>query len=267
MTTSTFRSHTKILTAADAPVYTGTMLAMGGRVDQPLTAWQETFLPLEQREWVRSVKVTAADGSEQPLVLSERVIFEATGREPLPETAPNRIFVHTIIGAFAAGMLLLLARAARTRRAFAYVLAFMIGIWSLKVGFFGLLISLLWAFTDHVVTYGNENILQANPLSLLLVVLGPTTVLGKIGPRRWAAWVALLIAGLSGLGFMIQLLPQLDQANGEIIGAMFPIHSWSFGRGLPAVLLGCWKFKLANYSMTAGAFALQVLTVRPGAVL
>jgi hypothetical protein len=225
MTTSTFRSHTKILTESDIPVFTGTNLALGRRVDVPLNAWQESFLPLELREWVRTVKVRGADGSEQPLVLAERTINEARGRAPLPEQAPGRIVPYTIVGMLMGGVMLLLARAGRSRRWAVVSLAGLVAVWSFLIGFFGLLITLLWAATDHVATYGNENLLQANPLALALAVLAPAALLGKLRPRRWAAWIALLIAGLSGLGFMIQILPQLDQANGEIIGLMFPVHS------------------------------------------
>ncbi|MGQ0560318.1 MAG: Lnb N-terminal periplasmic domain-containing protein [Gemmatimonadota bacterium] len=223
-TGTTYRSHTKALTFTDPDLYTGLMLAMGPRIDVPLTAWQEGFIPMELREWVGRVKVRAPDGSEQPLVLSERTLYEAVDRAPLPESAPPLIVPFTIAGSVIAGLLLLLARVAWTRRRVALLLAIAIGTWSLTVGLTGTVIALLWAFTDHVVTYSNENLMQANPLSLLLAVLAPAAVLGKAWVRRWAAWFGLFVAGLSALGFLLQLLPQLDQVNGDIIGLLAPVH-------------------------------------------
>lgn len=224
LTEETFRTHTAKLTYTDIPIYTGLMLAMGPRIDQKLSIWQEGFIPMELRELVRLAKVRGADGTEQPLVLSERTLFEASAGPAIPERAPNRTPFYTIIGSLMAGLLLLLAHFARGNRKAALALAFLIGVWCLKSGFFGTLMTLLWAFTDHVVTYNNENLLQANPLSLVLLVLAPAAILGQVWPRRWAAWFGLFIAGLSSFGLILQVFPGLDQANGEIIGLMFPVH-------------------------------------------
>ncbi|MGQ0813557.1 MAG: lipoprotein N-acyltransferase Lnb domain-containing protein [Gemmatimonadota bacterium] len=224
VTNETYRTHTQKLTYMEPPLYAGLMVAMGPRIDQPITVWDEGFIPMELREGVRRVKVRGPDGSEQPLVLSERTIFEAAGREPLPERAPDMVLPFTIAGSVIAGVLLLLARLAWQRRKLAIGLAIILASWSLLVGLVGTLITLLWAFTDHVVTYNNENVLQANPVAFALVVLAPAAVLGKQWVRRWAAWFGLFVAGLSTLGFLLQAFPGLDQANGEIIGLMFPAH-------------------------------------------
>lgn len=222
-TKSTYRSHTAALTYTDPLTYTGLMLAMGPRIDQPLNAWQESFIPMELREWVRQGKVRAPDGTEQPLVLAERTIFEAN-RDPVAAAAPNRIIPFTFVGVVLAVLLLMCALAAKRYRAMNVVLAILIGVWSLAVGFFGTLIELLWAFTNHVVTYRNENVLQANTLSLLLAGFAVAALMGSVRARRWAVWLALFVAGCSALGFMIQALPQFDQVNGDIIGLMMPIH-------------------------------------------
>jgi hypothetical protein len=119
-------------------------------------------------------------------------------------------------------LLLWLARAARSgaRR---IALAVVIALWALVTGVFGTLIALLWAFTDHSVTYYNENLLQANPLLLALAVLAPLAISKGRGTKT-ATRLALLIAGLSVLGFLLQVFPNLDQVNGEIIALMLPIH-------------------------------------------
>jgi hypothetical protein len=139
--------------------------------------------------------------------------------------APSMVVPFTIAGVLVAMLLLLLSRSAPARRSATVTLALLLGFVSFAIGLFGTLITLLWAFTDHVVTYHNENVLQANSLSLVLAVLAPAAVLGRTWARRWAVWVSLFVAGCSALGFLIQALPQLDQANGEIIGLLLPVHS------------------------------------------
>jgi hypothetical protein len=224
ITDETYRTHTAKLTYPDIPVYTGLMLAMGPRIDRKLNMWEEGFIPMELMESVRRAKVRDADGSEQDLVLSERVLFESTDPFVAPEKAPNRTVLYTIFGCVIAGLLLLLANSSRRNRKSAMALALIVGVWCLVVGFLGTLMTLLWAFTNHVVTYRNENLLQANPLSLVLLVLAPAAIIGKLWARRWAVWFGLFIAGISTIGLLVQIFPGLDQSNGEIIGLMFPVH-------------------------------------------
>ena len=220
-TPETYRSHTQRLTYDDPLTYTGLQLAMGNPIDQPLTAWEEAFIPMELQEQVRQVRIRDASGREVPLVVREFTIFEAN-REPRPEHAPNLIVWYLLAGLAFAALLLGLARGqlSRGRR---IALAILIGTWTLVIGFLGTLITLLWAFTDHAVSYNNENLLQANPLLLALAVFAPLALLKARGDQT-AARLALGIAGLSVFGFLLQVVPGLDQVNGEIIALMLPVH-------------------------------------------
>ncbi len=222
-TSTTYRSHTAALTYTDPFIYAGLMLAMGPHIDAPLNAWQESFIPMELREQVRKVKVRAPDGSEQPLVASERTLFEAN-RPAMAAAAPNMVIRFTAIGFIIAGLLMLLALAARAYRLVGVLLALLVGTWCLVTGLLGTIIALLWAGTDHVATYRNENVLQANIVSLVLVTFAVASLVGAAWARRWAAWLGLFVAGCSVLGFMVQVLPGLDQANGDIIGLLLPVH-------------------------------------------
>lgn len=135
-TDHTFRSHTQALTYRQPPLYTGLMLAMGPRIDKPLNAWRETFIPMQMREWARKVTVRGANGTMQPLVLSERVVFEAK-RDPTPTSAPGMVIPYAIAGCVLAGLLLLLARMGARRFGLALTLSILVALWSLAVGFFG----------------------------------------------------------------------------------------------------------------------------------
>ena len=86
-------------------------------------------------------------------------------------------------------------------------------------------------------TYRNENVLQANIVSLVLVTFAVAALVGAAWARRWAAWLGLFVAGCSVLGFMAQVLPGLDQANGDIIGLLLPVHG-----AVAYILWRRWRF-------------------------
>ena len=218
----TYRFHTRRLTTNDPPIYTGLLLALGQPVDRPMSAWDEMFLPLALREHLRSITVPGPDGRQAPLVRSEQTLFESSGATP-PDRPPFWTPIYLGIGLLLGGGVFLLgARAGRSRTA-RRGLMIMIGLWSLVAGIVGMLLAGLWGFTDHVAAYHNENLLQANPLSLALLWLVPRTMRGSSGGRR-ALIVASLVAGFSLLGLLLKLLPVFYQVNGEIIALALPIH-------------------------------------------
>jgi hypothetical protein len=218
-TDATYRSHTKALTAEVPLMSEGINILEGQPVDRPLTAWDESFLPFELQKWVRSVNVNG-----QPLVKSEVTVHQQPN-EVIRTTPPNRTVAFTIAGLLIAAMIGLLARLASLRKSANALLAVVVTLWCVIAGIIGLLAEFLWIATDHVVTYNNENVLQVTSLSLILAVLAAMTFMGKVGPRRWAAWLALVIAGLSTLGFIVQLFPNLNQQNGDVIGLFMPVHA------------------------------------------
>jgi hypothetical protein len=94
------------------------------------------------------------------------------------------------------------------------------GGWSLLAGIFGLVLAGLWAFTDHAAAYQNENLLQLNPLQLVLfpMLLRSTSLSSR------PVWVAAFLAALSLAGLLLKLVPGFYQVNGDIIGLTLPIH-------------------------------------------
>ena len=54
---STLRFHSLRLVSNDVWTYTGLLLGLGQPVDEPLSAWDEMFLPLKLREHLRNVVV------------------------------------------------------------------------------------------------------------------------------------------------------------------------------------------------------------------
>jgi hypothetical protein len=222
-TGTTYRFHTQRLTANDPLIFTGLLLALGQQVDRPISAWQEMFLPLALRDHVRQVTVTGPDGSQVPLVASERTLFESTA--PPPPGAPPSwlhwyLLVGTVIGALAAALGGLALRRAAGRLGLAVVAV----VWGSLAGLAGVVLAGLWAFTDHAMAYRNENLFQVNPLALALAVLVPLALAGSGRARRWAWALALGLAAVSFLGLVLQVLPGMDQVNGQVIALALPIH-------------------------------------------
>ena len=227
---STDRTETQRLTYDRPFLFTGLMLAMGPNIDEQLSAWEEGFIPMKLREHVRSIGLSGPGGMSMPLVISEHTLFQSQ-REVPPATAPFVLPWYIVTGLVIGGLLVLLG--SLPSKAGKLGFAIVAGVWSFVVGLTGTIIVLLWAFTEHSVTYRNENILQANTLSLLLLVALIAAWLGKAWGRRASALFALVVAGLASVGFAIQLLPEIDQANGEIIALLLPAHvaiAWVVGR-------------------------------------
>ncbi len=219
-TGTTYRFHTLRLTENNPLVYTGLLLALGEGVDRPISAWEEMFLPLKMREHVRRVTVAAPDGRPVPLVRSERTIFESTAPPP-PETPPSWVGWYLAIGAAIGGAALLLARRARDSRAAGRGLMTLVGVWGLVAGLAGLVLAGLWGLTDHVMAYRNENLLQVNPLALVLMA-GTVGAAWRGKTTRLASGAALVLAVLSVLGLLLKLLPWFAQENAAVIALALP---------------------------------------------
>ncbi|MGH7535299.1 MAG: DUF4105 domain-containing protein, partial [Gemmatimonadales bacterium] len=220
---ATWRFHTQRLTANDPLIFTGLLLALSDSVDRPISAWEEMFLPLKLREHIRAVTVAGPDGSPVPLVRSERTVFESTRPNP-PDAPPDWLGWYLLLGLAIGGAAIGLAVAGRRGGAARWGLALLIAVWGMASGIAGVILAVLWGLTDHVMAYGNENLLQTNPLALALPVLAVGIGLG--GPRaiRLAGGVSVVLLALAVAGVVAKLLPAFDQANGPIIALALPAH-------------------------------------------
>jgi hypothetical protein len=222
-TGKTYRFHTQRLTANDPPIFTGLLLALGPRVDRPISAWEEMFLPLALREHIRGVTIPGPDGVPVPLVAGERTLFESTA-EPPPEAPPPWLRWYLLLGMVVGVLVAALGRTARTHRAGRLLLGALSVLWGLSAGLGGIVLTGLWAFTDHAMAYRNENLFQANPLVLGVAILVPMAIAGSVRGARWARGLTLGLAVLSLAGLVLQVLPGLDQVNGPVIALALPIH-------------------------------------------
>ena len=145
----------------------------------------------------------------------------ATGVFPERDIPPANYFYWFTLCGLSAGFLLAVGSIFWNRfRVFRWCFIIAAMGWSLFVGLLGALITYAW-FSDHTAAKWNENWLQGNPLSLLLVICVPMYF-------RWprtARWVGCIVFGLSAGGLVAKLTPWAWQVNGSIISFMLPIHA------------------------------------------
>ncbi|MBW3535691.1 MAG: hypothetical protein KY453_10840 [Gemmatimonadetes bacterium] len=112
------------------------------------------------------------------------------------------------------------------------------GLWAFASGLAGIVLLGAWILTDHVFWYANENLLQTSPLAFLLAPLLAFLLVSPRPPRA-AVGMALAVAALSTVGFVLQALPGLDQVNREIIALALPANAglalalWTLARRSP----------------------------------
>jgi hypothetical protein len=228
-TGTTYRFHTKRLTADDLPLFTGLQVALGEPVDRPISAWEAMFLPLAVQEWARRMTVRDSAGRVRPLVRAERTLFTSSVPDP-PARPPSRMLLFLAVGSIVGGLLAVGGRRAS-------LLGWLGTGWTVLAGAAGVILTFLWAFTDHVVAYRNENLFQVSVLFVPLAALLLALVLGRSWARRPAVVTASLVALSSVAGLVLQVLPGFDQQNGEVLALAVPINlglAWGvrrFGTG------------------------------------
>jgi len=227
---TTLRFHSLRLVSSDLWTYIGLSLGLGQPVDESLSAWDEMFLPLKLREHLRSVVVLDESGNERPFVTSEITMYESTEfleREAPPHWTKWFLGVGLLLG-FAT--LLIAHRATECRVARAAFASFSM-IWYTLIGVAGLGLAGLWMFTDHDTSYRNENLFWFDPVAILLVVLAPLLIYRVGWAVRAGRSIAIFVAGVSLLGFVLQLVPGMDQVNGPLIAFAMP-PNLAFAAGL-----------------------------------
>jgi hypothetical protein len=220
---STWRSLSDRLLAADPLAYTGTKLGLGSPTDRPISRWDEMYVPMRLQEYIRTVQIEGPDGELIPLVRSEEVLYQGSGPAERSEP-PGWYLIYLAIGSVWGAVMVWCAGVARRGSRLGRVgLGLVAGAWALVAGLGGSLLLFLWFGTDHLMTRANENVLQLNPLALLLLVVVPLA----LASDRWRK-AAIILAGLvaagSLLGAAAKILPGFDQANWQVIALAVPIN-------------------------------------------
>lgn len=228
---TTFRAETRRLSAHELPLYTGLMLGLGPFTDRSLDRWDEMFLPGKVTDRLREIRIPAADGGTIPLVAVEDTLYLSKAfQEHAP--APRKVPLYLGIGVLVAAALLGAAWSGR-KGLFLAVGALV----ALVTGLGGSLLLFLMGFTDHSVTYGNENAFVLSFLALLLAIALRPAIHGREGARRLASGLALAIMGIALCAVLVKATPFGHQDNWELIALFLPIDL-ALGAGTLLALRG-----------------------------
>lgn len=157
----TYRQQTVRLMSAQPWLMLALDLGLGPYADQPLNAWQESFLPEVLQKQLRIIKVDHGHGP-QPLVLKERLV--APNRQEVPPPVAPDLRLPLALAGVVLGALLVLGR-----RWWQTGFALLGTLYLVAAALVGLVLLALWTLTSHHAAWDNANLLLFNPLALLLI--------------------------------------------------------------------------------------------------
>jgi hypothetical protein len=228
----TLREHTRRYTSVIPAMSVLLDFLMNDTIDQQLSQWDEAFLPDELERAVLGFQYTNSRGQQVPLLERTTAFHDAQGRTPVPERPPDYSLWLLGLGLLWGGVSLVLAlwlvRSGRTLPR--VLLGLHTSLTGLLLGLVGTVLLLMWLLTDHEVTFANENLFLANPLTLLALPLGLSLLRGK-NPRTPERLRRLwgVLGGLAVLGLVVKVIPLFDQNNWNILGLLLPILLGSAG--------------------------------------
>jgi hypothetical protein len=208
----TWRNETARITADDFPVYAGIQLALGRNADRHLTRWQLAFLP----EFLASDLVRVrVDGA--PIIAQDTVVNVAD-RVPVPEAAPDRVFVFLAVGLTLGVLVFVLGRAAPG------VLGAFGVLWYGVGGILGTALLLAGTVTKHVPYMGST--LNLTILSPLLLAAAATWYRRGHASRTGRAGraLAVVVAGIALVGLLLMHLPGFSQGSMMLFMGVVPVH-------------------------------------------
>jgi peptidoglycan/LPS O-acetylase OafA/YrhL len=69
-----------------------------------------------------------------------------------------------------------------------------------------MILGMMWLVTEHQVTYWNQNLFWANPLSLVVILFGLMYAFGSTRARRLLPTLWLMLGGIAALGIVVNLI-------------------------------------------------------------
>jgi len=208
----TYRSEAVRLAQMESWMWLGFDLGLGPWADQPLSRWQEAFIPMRLAESLREVN----NSEGQPLVHSEQAVLpHRMAGEPLERS--RHWWPWLVLG-------LVLARLARiSARRWPRVLGgFALCFW-LVCGMTGLVLLYLWGWSEHRAAWANRNILLLNPLALALLPLAWRWLRGQ-SALVWQSRVAWTLAVMALVALPLHWLSLQPQFHMQWIVLLLPLH-------------------------------------------
>ncbi|RDJ00170.1 DUF4105 domain-containing protein [Dyella solisilvae] len=212
----TFRQQTARLMRQQAWLMLILDLGLGPYADQPLNAWQESFLPMVLQREIAHVTVPGANGAPRPLVI-EKQLLSPNRLIPPPDEAPDLRLPLGLAGlAFAVFLVM-------TRKLAPAVYALAGSLYLVLAGLVGVALLVLWTLTTHHSAWANANLLLFNPAAFFLLPALWRSRRGVAPSRRIEVLLVLqLLATLAAI--LLHLLPGVVQQNQPWL--LFALPCW-----------------------------------------
>ncbi|HWX66268.1 MAG TPA: DUF4105 domain-containing protein [Rhodanobacter sp.] len=212
----TFRQQTARLMSAQPWLMLVMDLGLGPYADQPLNAWQESFLPEVLQAQLRKVRIDNGHGGLQPLLQSEQLV--SPNRLDVPPSAAPDLRLPLALAGLLLGALIVL-----TRRRWPSVYALFGTLYLLFAGIIGLVLLALWTLTTHHSAWSNANLLLFNPLAFLLLPTLWRSRRGFAASRFMDGVIALQLLAIV-IAVLLHLLPGTVQQNQPWL--LFALPCW-----------------------------------------
>ncbi|MGP1664754.1 MAG: lipoprotein N-acyltransferase Lnb domain-containing protein [Rhodanobacter sp.] len=221
----TYRQQTARLMSAQPWLMLVLDLGLGPYADTPLTAWQESFIPMALQTQLNQVRIDDGHGGLKPLIQSETLVSPNRLDTP-PSHAPDLRFPLALAGLLIAILLVLAWR-------YWHPGYLALGtIFLFAAGLVGIVLLALWTLTSHQSAWANANLLLFNPLAWLLLPTLWRTRRSLTASRFIDGVLALqLLAAMTAIG--LHLLPGSVQQNQPWILFALPLWlalAWSLRR-------------------------------------
>jgi hypothetical protein len=212
----TYRQQTDRLMSAQPWLMLVMDLGLGPYADQPLNAWQESFLPEVLQTQLREIRIDDGHGATRPLLQGEQLVSPNRLEAP-PASAPDLRSPLALSGLLLAVLIVL------TRRWWPIGYALVGTLYLLCAGLVGLLLLALWTLTSHHSAWANANLLLFNPLAFLLL---PTLWRSRRGfaASRFMDGVIVLQLLAILIAVLLHLLPGTVQQNQPWL--LFALPCW-----------------------------------------
>ena len=203
------------------------MYLMSGVIDDPISRWKTMFLPTELELYIGSLALAGDDGSS-PLVMETELWFESLDQPKLLDEAPSPVPRMLLLGLAVGLFVCLPAFFFGGSIGYRIYLGVFAGIVGLAIGIPGTLLSFMSLFTNHTVTFWNENLFLTNIVTLFIIPLGITFAFGKFRKIHLTIWLFHIISSI--ILILLKIFPAFDQGNWDIIALFVPVYC-GFGIG------------------------------------
>jgi hypothetical protein len=231
----TLRDHTKRYVGHNPFMNLLLMYLMNDSIDKSIKQRDELFLPDELESHVCNLFYPDSTGAMVKLVSDYIIVFEAE-REPIPSEATNHWILMIMTGIFLGLISIILGWYFKEAQGINGKILFGLyqSLIGLIIGFPGLGLALMASFTDHTVTYYNENLLLSNPITFLLFPVGLAIMRNKKWGIDWFKSIVYINSILAILALAVKIFTAFDQDNWMVFCFIIPV--W-FGNQMTVSLI------------------------------